>query len=64
MLSNTVLNQGYRFQFEFQRTVSRLIEMQTREYLALDFSGFATVNMSGNLPMEPAAPALQANLAP
>ncbi len=28
------LYQGKRFQFEFQRTVSRLIEMQTREYLA------------------------------
>ena len=30
----TALYQGRRFQFEFQRTVSRLIEMQTREYLA------------------------------
>ena len=28
------LYQGRRFEFEFQRTVSRLIEMQTREYLA------------------------------
>jgi len=30
----TALYQGRRFEFEFQRTVSRLIEMQTQEYLA------------------------------
>ena len=35
----TALYQGRRFQFEFQRTVSRLIEMQTREYLACGHLG-------------------------
>jgi cell division protein ZapE len=35
----TTLYQGQRFEFEFQRTTSRLIEMQTQEYLALAHRG-------------------------